>query len=95
METFLALSALALFLGIIAFFAWERYDFAKAQVLGELGRLHATRITLSLDWADFDRDTVTFDVAYTAPDGTRHDNHCKVHTGAAGVYWARPLKGAA
>ena len=95
METILSLLLLALLVGGIAFFAWERYDFAKAQVLGELGRLHASRIALSCEWADFDRDTVTFSVEYSAPDGVRHANECKVHTGSAGVFWARPLKGAA
>jgi hypothetical protein len=95
MESFLAGAALVAAVGGIAFFAWERYDFARAQVLGELGRLHATRIELSLNWADGDRDTVSFNVEYSTPDGKRHANECKVPTGAGGVYWARPLKGAA
>lgn len=95
METFLAGAALVAVVGGLAFLAWERYDFARAQVLGELGRVHATRIELSLNLADGDRDTVSFSVEYSTPDGKRHANACKVPTGPGGVYWARPLKGAA
>ena len=92
-----ALLLLVLVIGAVAFFAWERQRFAKAQMLGELGRLHATNVVVSPDLFDFDRDTMTFDVEYTTRDGRRHANRCKVATspGADGsVYWERNLEGA-
>lgn len=95
-ETLLTIGMVALVLGAAAFFTWERHDMAKARILGQLGRLHATRIDISLDLADFDRDTLTYDVTFTTVDGRRHANRCKVsssHLANPGVFWERPLPG--
>ncbi|MCC7003370.1 MAG: hypothetical protein IT357_14530 [Gemmatimonadaceae bacterium] len=97
LEYALVIVGLAAAVGVVGFLQWERADFAKAQVLGALGRVHATKIELSADWFDHDEGTMTYDVEYTTPDGRRHSNRCKVATGPAagtGVFWERPLKGA-
>lgn len=93
-ETALTVGVIVLGVAAALFLTWERHDMAKARILGQLGRLHATRVELSLDWADFDRDTLTYDVVFTTPDGRRHSNRCKVsssHMADAGVFWHRPL----
>lgn len=96
LETILGLVLIAGVIGGVAFLQWERADFAKAQVLGALGRVHASKIELSADWFDHDEGTMTYDVEYTTPDGRRHSNRCKVSTSpmaGTGVFWERPLKG--
>ncbi len=98
MEMIVAIALLLLVFGGFAVAAWDRYDYARAMVLGELGRLHATQTVLSANWFDADRDTVTFDVQYVTADGRRHHNRCVVpsHPAAqAAVYWERPLQGTA
>lgn len=72
----------------------QRHGMALARVRDELQRARATDIVIRPQWLDFDRDTLTYDVQYTAPDGARRTNRCKVpisplaeHT----VYWADPL----
>lgn len=81
--------------GGLGFFAWEQRDFAKAQIAGELLRLHATRIEIAEVWADSSRESLAYDVEYTTPDGVRHANSCRVLKSTAGVAWAKPLTGAA
>ncbi|MBA2432462.1 MAG: hypothetical protein H0V56_10175 [Chthoniobacterales bacterium] len=84
--------AAALALG--GFLLWERHDMAAARVYGELRGRKATDIKITPDWLDFDRDTMTYDVTYTAADGVRKANTCKVSVGPHSdhrVYWASPV----
>lgn len=86
--------ALIVVLAILAFQLWERHDMASARVYGELRGRKATDIRIRPDWLDFDRDTMTYDVEYTAADGVRKANICKVNVGPDSdptVYWASPL----
>ena len=87
-------------LGLIAivsvwgFLLWERHDMASAYVYGDLAGKKARDITIRPDWLDFDRDSMTYDVEYTAADGVRKANSCKVNVGPQTdhkVYWAHPI----
>ena len=60
---------------------------------GDLLRYHATDITASFDWFDWDGDTYTYDVRWKDPDGKWHNGRCKVRSHEPGpfgedlVYW--------
>lgn len=98
LELALTIGLLVLGVAVAVFLNWERHDMAKAQVLGQLRRLHATQVSIELDLADFDRDTLTYDVTFTTPDGRRHSNRCKVSTSYradGSVFWERKLPDAA
>ena len=72
---------------------WDRHRMAVATIEGELRRRHPREVRVRLVWADADRDTLTYDVAYTDAAGRRHGNRCKVSSYDDGrVYWERPLK---
>lgn len=80
--------------GIAGFLTWNRYDMAKASIEGELLRRKAADIKVRPNWLDFDRDTLTCDVEYTAADGSRKANTCKVSLRAGAddrLFWASPL----
>lgn len=80
---------------IAAFFAWDRHQMCKAEIEGSLRRHHSTNIKIKLDWLDFDRDTLTYNVEYRDRDGKVHTNRCKVTTHPSladdAVYWVNPI----
>jgi hypothetical protein len=81
--------------GVGAFFYWERHDMAKALIEADLRRAGVTLIRLELDWMDFDRDTLTYDVVYDSASGRRLHTRCKVaiRAGSDGnLYWTSPLE---
>ena len=90
----LPLLGLVAAVGVAAFFAWERHDMAKTYIEAELNRRHASLVRIQGDWADFDRDTLTYDVVYDDARGQRKRNRCKVSVrpGSDGnVYWSSPF----
>jgi hypothetical protein len=90
----LELLGTAAVLGVAGFFTWERHDTGTAYVHASLRSRKATDIRITPDWLDFDRDTLTYDVEYTAADGTRRRNTCKVVVGANAderVFWSDPV----
>jgi len=95
MESLFGTLLVVALLSALGFFTWEQYDFAKAQIHGDLRRLHASRIELALEWTHSTRDSFAFYVEYSTPDGARHANECRVFKQTLGVAWARPLKGSA
>ena len=78
----------------VGLFVRDRHASAVALIEGELKRRKASDITISPQWLDFDRDTLTYNVSYVMPTGERHENRCKVsiRLGAdRDVYWQKPL----
>ncbi|MGC1375036.1 MAG: hypothetical protein WA821_02365 [Anaerolineales bacterium] len=54
-----------------------------------------TNIDIQSEWFTFDRDTMTFTVEYTMPDGNRRTNRCKLHQWWIfldnEVFWVEPI----
>ena len=54
-----------------------------------------TSIDIQREWFSFDRDTMTFTVEYTAADGNRQKNRCKLHQWWIfldnEIFWIDPL----
>jgi hypothetical protein len=90
--------AFVLVAGLTAFKWRERLEFARARIHVDLGRARASAIEMTMDWLAFRRDTLTFNVAFTTPDGRRHTNRCQVTTNLqpdAPTHWERAVEGAA
>ena len=78
----------------VGFFLRGRHQNAIVRIEDELRRRNASDVTISPNWLDFDRETLTYDVSYRMPSGERHMNRCKVATHLAAdneVYWQKPL----
>ena len=80
-------------IGVAGFLFWERDDMAKAIIHAELREMRATNVRVARDWFSDDRDTMTYDVEYTAADGSRKASTCKVSNSPgsdARLYWTHP-----
>ena len=83
---------------VVAIGYWALARMAGAAIVRSLARVRATNIEMRLRWLDWDRDTLTWDVTYSTPDGRHHANRCKVAVGLFAdrqAYWVRDLEGAA
>jgi hypothetical protein len=89
-----ALAIMGVVLVGVGLFVRDRHTNAVALIQEELSRRKASDITITNDWFDFDRDTLTYDVSYRMPSGERQENRCKVSIRLGAdheVYWQRPL----
>ena len=78
----------------VGLFVRDRHTYAVGVIEEELKRRKAQDISISPQWLDFDRDTLTYSVSYVMPTGEHHENRCKVsiRLGAdRDVYWQKPL----
>ena len=54
-----------------------------------------TNIDVHYEWFAFDRDTITFAVEYTMPDGNRRKNRCKMRMWFIfiddEIFWLEPI----
>jgi hypothetical protein len=55
----------------------------------------AANISVYHDWFDFDRDTITFQVQFTSPNGKKHETWCKLHPWGlfvdGQIFWSDPV----
>ena len=81
-------------LSVGALLVWERNDMARTRIEGDLKGRRATDINIAMDWFDFGRDGLTYDVVYTDASGQRVSNRAKVgvrpHADGS-VFWQRPV----
>ena len=90
----LPLLGIAALLGVGAFFVWDRHSMAVARIEGILRARHASAIQATPDWLDFHRNTLTYDVRFTAPDGVVQHRRCKVamqNQADDNIFWSPPL----
>jgi hypothetical protein len=86
-------------LGIAGFAYYSAVKSGREVIEGVLRRRGMQDIKIEHDWFDFDRDTLTFDVAYRDAAGLRHSNSAKIHHRAMrgggampdDIYWQRPF----
>jgi len=80
--------------GFAFFMIRRRNDTSRAMIENDLKSHGATDVEITSKWVDYDRDTLTYDVAWTDPKGQRVRNRAKVpiHPFAdRGIYWQEPL----
>jgi hypothetical protein len=84
--------------GLVAYTVRDRDLAARARISNELWKAGARGVGIHRKWLDFDRDTMTYEVSYTAADGSPERTRCKLswrrHADDA-LFWERSPKGTA